>query len=304
MEPFESTIESPLRFLFSYLKCEGESYLHRQFVSADEIDFNYIPARDVIYVQKILPRNTTRGEILEEKTNTCEYELTFSEFVQQEFDQQLKITKGLIYQKSTQNGDDQDKKLYKHILLNCLDFQISIDKSPELNFRPELNKFISQFLKYAYSKFEKYYPKTLEIQRVKRYYERRSDSNYTGFKLKPPPRNAPLKDTVELMFIKEFVTKHTKSESIHQFFNGEIPKPEKRIDWNKDLHELKFFIDQIYNDDILEKKKKQQWKYIKDVFTCNGEDLEEDWHRNHNKLKDVKKRQGVSKITAMLLPKQ
>lgn len=301
MAPFKSTIESPLQFLFSYLKWEGESYLQRQFVRADEIDFKYIPDRDVIYVQKILPRNKTRGEILDVDTNTCEYELTFPEFVQEEFERQLKITKGLISQQSKKNGDDKDLKLYNYILLNCLEIQISIDKTPELNFQPELNNFIDRILAYANYKFEKYYPQTPAYQRVKRYYKTRVDANYTGFKLKPPPRNAPLKVIVDRMFTKKFVTKHTKKESILQFFNGETPK--LRIDWNKGLHELKFFIDEIYNDEILEKKKKQQWIHMQEIFICNGEELKDNWHKIHNKLKSPEKRQEVTEITALLLPR-
>jgi len=214
----------------------------------------------------------------------------------------LKITKGLIYQKSKSNGDDQDLKLYIHILLNCLDFQISIDKTPELNFRPDLNNFISRILTYAYNKFEKYYPKTPQIQRVRRYCKTRTDSNCTGFKLKPQPRNAPIKDIVERMFTKEFVTGHTKKDSINQFFKGETPKP--RIDWNKGLHELKFFIDEIYNDKILEKKKKQQWTRMQDIFTCHGEELKKGWNRNHNKFKSPEKRHEVTEITALLLPRE
>ena len=300
MEPFISTIELPLKFLFSYIKYEGESYLHRQFVRADEIDFNYIPERDVIYVQKILPRNDTRGELLDEDTNTREYELSFPEFVQEAFEEQLKITKGLIYQKSKSNGDDQDLKLYIHILLNCLDFQISIDKTPELNFRPDLNNFISKVLTYVYNKFERDHSKTPEIQRVKRYYKTRTDSNCTGFKLKPPPRNAPLKDIIDRLYKNEFITKSKNSDSLNQFFNGEMPK--HRIDWNKELHELKYFIDVIIEGKILLNKPGQQWKNMQNIFTCQGEELKRGWYKKHNKLKSPEKRLAIEEIASMLSP--
>lgn len=299
MDPFKSTTESPLRFLTAYLYNDGESYLQKQFESSALPGFTYIPERDINYVIKILPHGDNRGELLDEETNEREFELSFPEFVREVFIEQLKITKGLIYQQSKQNTDGHDLKLYKHILIDCLYIQKSIDNIPELNFKSELSKFNSSILSDAYNKFERYHPKTPEYQHVKQYFRKKTDSNCTGFKLNPPPRNASLKDIFERMMAKEFVAKGKMTEvSLHQFFNGEIPK--SKINWEKDLYELKYFIDVIIDGGILLKNPGQQWKYMKDIFTCQGEVLEKDWNKNHNKLKSPEKRQAIENLASML----
>src|SRR5665811_2191724 len=118
MDLFVSTTESPFRFLTSYLHKEGESYLHEKFVSAHEVDFYFIPDREVIYVQKNLHPNDTRGVLLDEETNTREYYLTFPEFVHEEIIDQILISKKLIYQQIKINTFGQNEMLYKAILLD------------------------------------------------------------------------------------------------------------------------------------------------------------------------------------------
>ncbi|MDP2891491.1 MAG: hypothetical protein Q8P34_21310 [Bacteroidota bacterium] len=303
MNPFESTIESPLQFLFAYIKYEGESYLHKQFVSAKEIDFRYNPEGDVIYVQKILPRHQTKGEVLDEEKNICEYELTFVEFVQNEFECQYKISKRLIDDRSGLNGDDQDKKLYKQILVNCLEAQKYIDSLPDLNFITEINQFIRRTLSHVYRKFDIYHSKLPEIKLVKNYYLAKSNSNITGFRLKGEVRSTrQFRIFVDYLFRKQFVTTKTNTVSIEIFLKGGFPK--SKIDWCKDLHELKFFIDEMLNAKILEKNPGQPWKYFDQIFTKNGVQLPINWQKNHNKLKDPSKRQAIIDLCSILVPRK
>lgn len=300
MNPFESTIESPLRFLSSYLQYEGESYLHKQFVSADEVDFRFIPQRDAIYVQKRLLPGIVRGELLDEETNTREFYLTFPEFVQEEFEHQYILSHNLIHEQSKLNGKDQDAKLYSMILIDCLEMQKVVDSNEHLQFSKILNDCISRILTYAHRKFEQRYPNSAEIRRVKSYYEKKKESNITGFKLKTQTRNGTLLEFIGYLRRHSFVTAKATPAAILQFFQGKIPR--SKIDWAKDLHELKYFIDLICNDEILDKKPRQQWKYLDKVFSCKGQDLSKNWHRNNNKLKNNQKRIALEALATMLRP--
>jgi hypothetical protein len=300
MNPFESTIESPLRFLSSYLKHHGEGYIRKQFELSKEHDFCYDETKGVIIVQKILPRNDLRGELLDEETNIREYELSWSEFVYDEFKRQLEISKRLINEQSKHNGKDQDAKLYSKILIDCLEVQKYLDSTLEINFETELNNFIRQIITYAFKKFNKYYSNIPEIKRVKSYYKDQNRLNVTGFKLKNQIDSSNIKAFLERLYSNKFVSKDTPQISIIQFLKGSIPPIP--IDWIKDPHELKFFIDRLCYDIILEKKPKQKWKHLNKVFILDGNELDPNWHRNHNKLKNKDKRLEIVRLILRLYP--
>jgi len=298
MYPFESTIESPLRFLSSYLKHHGEGYIRKQYELSNEPDFCFDCTKGVIIVQKILPRNDLRGELLDDETNTREYELSWPEYVHDEFQRQIEISKRLIIEQSRQNGKDQDAKLYSKILIDCLEVQKYLDSTLEINFDTELNNFIRQILTYAYKKFNKYYSNIPEIKRVKSYYKDQNRLNVTGFKLKKQIDSSNIKAFLERLYSNKFISKDTPQISITQFLKGRIPT--LPIDWKKDPHELKFFIDRLCNVEVLEKKPKQKWKHLIKVFILDGNELDSNWHRNHNKLKNRDKRLEIVRLILSL----
>lgn len=300
MNPFESTIDYPILFFKAYLKSDGLTYLQNKFLTANEPDFCYNPSKDAIYVQKMFPPGNLRGELLDEEFNTRDFYLTFPEFVQEEFEQQYIKSYNLILEKSKLNGQDQDNKLYRMILIDCLEMQKAVDSNPNQQFTKIINGYISRIITYVYQKFEKRYSDSLEIRRVKSYYLKRKEYNVTGFKLKTQTRNETLPEFIGYLRRHHFVTVKTKPAAILQFFQGEVPR--SKIDWAKDLHELKYFIDLIYTDEILDKKQKQQWKYLDKVFTCQGQDLSGNWHRNNNKLKNNQKRKALEALVTMLRP--
>jgi len=300
MNPFESTIESPLRFLSSYLKHNGEIYLRKQFELSNEPDFCYEGTKGVIIVQKILPRNDLRGELLDTETNTREYELSWPEYVREEFQRQFEKSKRLIIDQSKHNGKDQDAKLYSRILIDCLEAQKHADSLPKLNFQAELNNYIQQILSCAKIHFEKYYPDTIELKRVNKYYEKGEKINITGFRLRSEFLNSYRNYFLERIYSHEFVSKDTSAISIMQFFYGRIP--DNPINWIKDLHELKFFIDSLCTERYLQEMPKQQWKHLRMVFIHDGNELDLNWHRNHNKLKDGEKKVEIIRLIRTLYP--
>lgn len=302
MNRIESSLEEPLLFLRRVIQLDGEEYLRFLFENPYEFNCWYNQETENLDCIRILPWNDARGYLLDEGTNEREYELTFSEFVKEELDRQNEITKRLIYNQIKQNGKGQNEDLYSVLLIECLEAQKYIDSNLELNFKEDLNKLISSILTYVYSKFEKRFPKTSEIQRVKKYYRTRRDSNTTGYKLKAEVKvGRRFKDFIEYLYRHQIVSKLTNEESIRQFFNGDIPK--SKIDFQKDPHELWYFIDNICNDEILENKPGQKWKYLDQIFTCKGVDLKKDWCRNNNKLKNQDKRQPLYDLTLMLWPR-
>ena len=137
---------------------------------------------------------------------------------------------------------------------------------------------------------------------VKKYYKGTHSKNDTGFKLKPQVRNAPLRVTIDKMIHNNIVTGRTRRESLEQFFNGE--KPNEIIDWHLDPRELYYFISQISNDQILEKKPGHKWKTLDQMFTKDGIVLSTNWYRNCNKLKDTAKRDKINELIMMLSPRQ
>lgn len=302
MNRIESTLEEPLLFLKRVIQLDGEEYLRFLFENPSAANCWYNQETGYLNCIKILPWNDARGHLLDKETNEREYELIFPEFVKEEFDHQNEITKRLIYNQIKQNGKGQNEDLYSVILIECLEAQKYVDSKLDLNFKEYLNDFIRNILTYVYTKFEKRFPKTSEIQHVKKYYRTRNDSNTTGYKLKAEVKvGRQFKDFIEYLYRHEIVSKSTNEESIRQFFYCEIPKC--KIDFQKDPHELWYFIKNICNDKILENMPGQKWKYLDQIFTCKGVDLKKDWCRNNNKLKDQEKRQPLFDLTLMLKPR-
>lgn len=302
MEEFESTIESPMLFFISFIKLSGVEYLHKQFVYPEANYMFYCAERDVIEVEEHFPWGYSRGKLIDEETNKYAYDLTFPEFVKFEFDRQFEITKGLINRRSIQNGDDQDLKLYKRLLLFCIKFHKIIDSSPELEFKNDLIRFTKKLFVFSYKKFESFHPKTDLCKRLLAYHKNQRNTNITGFKLKAQIRNAPLRETIELMFNNDIVTRKTKRESLEQFFDGEIPKG--KIDWYIHPNEIYYFIDKISDSEILDRKPGHKWKSLDQMFTNDGVELPANWYRNCNKLKDNGKKGKIDELVLMLSPRR
>lgn len=300
MKRIESSFEEPLLFLKRVIQPDGEEYLRYLFENPTESNCWFNQETGNLDCIRILPWNDNRGFLLDGETNEREFELSFQEFVQQEFEMQILSSKNLINKQSKTNGKDQDAKLYSIILLDCLEIQKAVDSDIDFVFYHLVYQYIRQILTYVFRKFENRFPNTIEIKRVNNYYNKKKESNLTGYKLKPQQRNSHLIDFFSYLRDHGFVTKKTRYTSIYEFFQGKIPK--KKIDWNKDLHELKNFIDKICTNEILDKKPGQRWKHLNNVFTFHGDELPNNWHRNNNKLKDSAKKSAIDDLSNMLRP--
>ena len=296
-ELFVSTIDDPLKFFKAYLKSGGEDYLKLRFESYKERDGEHDKEKGLIYIQKCLPPGIQRGELLDEETNCREYNLTFDEYFREELTRQAKLTSALIQEKRRTNGDDQDLKLYKTVLNECVDIHKEIMARVKLNFGIELGFLIHALYKMAFDLFEKDHPKIPASIFAKRYFQKQKDPNITGFKLKPHIWFLRRKDFYDGLIKYSYIA-NRDVKSLDEFFRGE--KPVAKINWIKKLNELKYFINRICNKEILEKVPGQQWKYLGEIFTCNGEELPLDWNRKRNYLKDKKKKTSIDRLTNML----
>jgi len=300
MNPFESTIDNPLRFLKAFFRFDGYSFLEKQFVNSDDPDFKYDNKLKVIIAQGILPREDQRGELLDEETNTREYEITFPEYVSNEFVKQFDITKKLIGNQSRHNSDGQDRKLYRMILIDCLELQKIADSDPNLPFKNDVNKYISSVLTYVYRKFNQYHSGIRELVGVMNYYNKQK-SNLTGFKLRTQPRNGSVVEFIIFLKMHGFIHRRTAKTSVIEFLDGKIPNT--KINWIRDLHELVGFIKMLCDKSILEKKPGHPWKYLDKVFVRNSERLPENWNRNHNYLKNKEKIRRIERAINILRPR-
>ncbi|BBE17841.1 hypothetical protein AQPE_2000 [Aquipluma nitroreducens] len=298
MDRIESTLENPIRFLKRVVTSDGEEYLRFLFENPIEPNTWLIKDGSILDCIRILAWNDDRGILLDPKTNEREYELTFDQYVHEEFLNQIRISQILIFEKSKLNGFDQDLKLYTSLLYDLIDLHNTVDKSFELEFEDELNYAIDQIIKYALRKFKRIYPDIPAYRLAKKHFTRDRNSNITGFKLKAQRRNFPRPAFVQRLLDQSFVTR-TKTKYITQFLQGQIP--DKKINWHKEPHELKYFIDCLCNTDILESMPAQQWKYLTQIFTCQETELQKGWHRNH-KLKNPSKKQSIDELCGMLLP--
>ena len=296
---FVSTLDEPLKFFKSYLNLGGEDFLRSRFMSYYEPDGEYDEQKDLIYIQKSFPPGVQRGELLNEETNCQEYFLSFSEYVPEELVRQAERSFALINEKSQSAGNDQELKLYNKILIECTEIHRKISANVDLNFSIELDYIIKALVNKTFDKFEKYHPRTPLVIATKKYFQEPETLNQTGFKLKKQVRNSRLREFYDSLSAYSFI-KDQDNLSLNAFFNGEIPK--RKINWTKELNELKYFIDCISDELILEKVPGQQWKYLDDIFIFQGEQLPYSWHRNHNKLKDKKKRASIANLTNMLRP--
>lgn len=301
MTPLESTTESPILFLHHYLQNDGKTILKERFSNEDEPDYKFDSDRNIIIAQGILPRNDKRGELLDEETNTREYTITFKSYLKKEFQKQLDLSKELIRVQSPKNTTDQNERLYRQLLTECLDIQKWIDSQIELSYSAEIENFISKILTYIWRKFNRQFPAIPEIKQVRKYFNTRGKPNATGFRLKPQPRNGSIDDFYEYLKGRKFISQRTKKESVVQFLKGQIPH--NKINWKKGLHELAGFISQLCDDSILLDKPKQPWKHMDNVFKIDGEILPENWQRNHNKLKSDVKRAEIARAIHILKPR-
>jgi hypothetical protein len=301
MALLQSTNESPLLFLHSYLLNDGVTILRQRFTSHDTPDYFYSLERDVIVVQGILPRNDQRGELLDEKMNLREYTITFKEYVADEFKQQLKESKRFIREQSNKNTVDQNENLYKSLLVTCLNTQKRVDVTIDIRFSTEIDKYISGILTYIWKKFNAHFPAIPEIKIVRKYFKSRGKSNITGFKLKVQQRNGSVDDFYEYLKDRRFISSRTKKKYLKQFLNGQIP--DKKINWIKAPHELVYFITQLREHPILHTPPKQPWKYLDLIFNNDGENLPQDWHRNHNKLKSQVKKNQITHAIHIIKPR-
>lgn len=288
MNLFESTAESPLGFLNSYLKYDGKEYLREKFESFYGYDYFYDPKKDCLTA-------------LDLQTNKIEYELSFPEFVISEFVKQTKITKGLIFQRSKQNSDGQDLKLYKSILIGCLNIQKHIDLLTELNFKPTINKYLSDILTFVYKNFNEQHRNEPVLMRVKNYYSKRNKRYNTGFRLKEQIRNKPLSVFFHVLKEEKFISKKSNFLEVLQFLGGALPT--QKIIWEKELNELHYFIVFLCDPSILEKVPGWKWKIQDQIFSWHGNDLPDSWYRNNNKLKNRDKVKAIKNLVNMLRPK-
>jgi len=302
MPLLQSTHESPLLFLHHYIQHDGTTFLRQRFVSYRASNYYYSEEQDVIIAQGILPRNDKRGELLDEETNTREYTITFKEYVIEEFQKQLTISKKLIREQSKSNTDGQDLKLYKRTLIDCLDAQKWVDSQRDLKFKKEIESLIRGILTYVHRKFYKYYSTIPEYKAVKDYYDNKRVGNITGFKLKTQVRNARIKDIFELM-LGNFISRKTNRKSFEQFLL-EGAKPQSPIDWNRERNELWYFITKLCSEEILQNRPKQRWKNLDGVFTQNGTKLESNWYRNNNKLQNLEKIEEIDSLVRLFQPKK
>ncbi|WP_346855389.1 hypothetical protein [uncultured Draconibacterium sp.] len=295
MPLLQSTLESPLLFLHHYLRHNGTIILKQRFVSSKAPNYHYNEEQNVIVAQAILPRTDQRGELLDPETNTREYTITFKEYVAEEFRKQLSISKNLIRDKRRKNDLKQNLEYYREIINECYEFQRWVDAAFDLRFRKDIQYYITGIGNYSWKIFSKKYPAIPEIRQVKRYLDISSKAKETGFRLEIQQRNGSIDEFIEYLKDRKFISPRTKKKYLIQFFNGRIP--DHKINWIKAPHELVFFIRELCHPSILHTPPKQPWKDLDLIFKNDGENLPENWHRNHNKLKnDVKKAQILRAI--------
>ena len=297
---FVSTLDDPLKFFKAYLRLGGEAYMHEMFTSYKEPDGEYDEGKDLICIQKCLPAGIHRGALLDEETKCREYFLSFPDYVNEEFSNQARTSDKLIRDRHTTNGDGQDLKLYKKILIDCVDIHKEIHSSIKLNFLLQLSFLMNALYNAAVELFERYHSKTSESIIARKYFQNIEDTNISGFKLKGQVRCHTLRDFYDRLIEREII-KNNDIQSFDEFLRGEIPK--RKINWLKAPHELKFFIDQLCDITILEEVPGQRWKYLDQIFICQGNELSPLWYKHHNKLKDKGKIALMIDITHMLLPK-
>ena len=301
MNPFESTINDPIHFIKSCISADWEKYFVYRYKNPLGMGEGFDAKRGIRFVQKSFPYTFDGGELLDEKNNIRQIDVDFEDFVIDEINLQIKITCNLIEKKNRNEGDDVKKGIYRHLVIDCIDLQRHLDLIMDHPLENGITHYLKSVLIFLEKLFARYYPKLTELNSAKRYYNKRVDLNLTGFKLKQQVRVSTMRTFIEVIYNEKFVTKGTRSLSILQFFKGMIPTTQ--INWDKDLHELKFFIDCLYDDNVLEKKPLQQWKHLRRVFICKGYELNETWHRDHNKLKGKEKREAIISLVNMLHPK-
>jgi len=297
-ERFVSTIDDPLKFFMAYLKDDGEDYMKLRFESYKEPDGEFDKEKGLIYIQKCLQQGIQRGELLNELTNCQEYYLSFPEFACEELVKQANISLTRIKEKNKSNGDDQELKLYKKIIVECVEIHKDLIANPKLNFSFELAYLIKAMHDKAIILFEKYHPHIAISISSKKYFQDIEDS--TGFKLKAQVRISTMRDFYDRLIQHSYIA-NRDVKSFDVFFHGGLPKI--KINWVKELSELKCFIDCICQNTILEKVPGQKWKKLNQIFACKGEELSPKWYRNHN-LKDKKKKRLIEGIVSVLLPRQ
>lgn len=268
-----STKEEPIRFFLDFHK-GGRGILEKEYKKIDEPERYYDPEREAVMV-------FVETRIDEDVKEGAYEEYSFEDFLRSWFEDETQNSIQLIKEVYRNNNDGENAWAYKR-LLNA--FIKHFERLKNYHDYPECELLPSAFLtivERAIKLYDQMYSFP-SIAKVKRMIKAEGAVN-TGYVIKSEYR-PHINDFNDQLIKASFIDPSSKPEQWYQFFRGEFLRV--KINWIVDKPDghLWYFIKKIKESDILIAFPKQQWKQLGRVFSFNGDDIPQDFYKNHNYL--------------------
>lgn len=231
--------------------------------------------------------------IAEDETTTVLSEYPFESFLKNRFEDEIEKSNEFILKYYQAKGAGENEMLLKRFYKAWLRIFKKKDwehSYPENEIFPQALKKLAQFVSQLYDGMFPNSPQPREFQAILSSID--NEKIDTGYILNARYRSRIPRFNNSL--ISNLLIDTTTSVSQwYAFFRGEIP--ETKINWIVSDHpenHLWYFISKLLSENLLDTNPKQQWKFLRDVFLFNGEEIKSDFYKNHNYLN----RKGKQKI--------
>lgn len=263
MTSFDSTPKEPIKFFETCFFGSGLSSLKAKFEGNLFLEGYYNKERDVMLVQRYLPLGDERGELLEAETNLREIELSFEDFLVEEFPRQVIVSKRLI--REYYRGDKGVAAMFfDTTLLSLYRMLLNKDERESSRILDLLEKSVVSVLNYTYRLFGDIFPESPVLKKVRDYMLVR-----TG-KLRKPLKciYSPLSlKQLQLIFkmckSANFIDKGSREEDFFSVFQGK--NPVNKLIWTDTLYALYSFIRGIEGKGI-HQIGHGKWELVADCF--------------------------------------
>lgn len=271
----ESTIDEPIRFFLNYSQNVHEN-LYKQYTLLNDSDRYYDTQRKTVLV-------TVITRIDEDVTETTFEELSFENFINGKFEDEINLSKGFISEIYKTKGESENTWAYKRLLQAFLKNYERLSNYPDYPGRELLPAALIEIVTHSIKLYENLLNNPMVLKVKKIITNSKGAKSATGYKIKTEFWNNISNFNEELISAK-FIDDATKISMWYSFLGGN--KPKSRINWigEKPANSLWYFITKLKNDQVLKTFPKQQWKHLPMIFTFNGKEFTSDFYKDHDYL--------------------
>jgi hypothetical protein len=286
-----STQEEPIKFFLNYPN-GGRNILLIKFKKLKEYDGYYDAEKNKSFVK-------VDKRIDEDVVITSYEELTFDDFIRNEFDYEIEKAKSLITKFYKNHiSKDENEGAYQKLLSAFVSNYDRVKNFPSYPEAELLPFALMDVVKYALDLYRYHYNIHLE-RRVNEIIKKEEKvTGNTGFKLRIEYRGR-ISEFNEKLISSLLIDSKTTSAQWRKFFNGNFVIP--RINWIGIIphSHLWYFIIELEKSETIIEFPKQQWKNLENIFTLNGKNLPKSFYKDCGYLNEADQKKIESAINSL-----